>query len=90
MVRSALGPTSWDSVRKLSGCAGGSLDRILDRVNQDYSSFRHGPPAKRLSGLALAEWLAQHIPERTAGDYARLLREIADGIDAAPSTKKNS
>ena len=82
IVRDAIGPTSFDSARHLANCSPGSLSRLLNRENQDYGSFRQsGPPSVKLSGLALAQWLAKHLPERTNTEWAELLRGVADKIE---------
>ena len=82
MVSRALEPVGWRSVMKSTGCSNGTLERVLDRENQDYSSFRKsGPPTKRIGGADLAAWLAENLTELSRKDVAEILRECANRIE---------
>ena len=81
-VRVALEPVGFSSVKRLTGCTPGTLQNVLNRENQDYSTFaKKGPPSTRMGGAELAAWLSDNLKELSASDAAGILRAVAADIE---------
>lgn len=81
-VRVALEPVGFSSVKRLTGCTPGTLQNVLNRENQDYSTFaKKGPPSIRMGGADLAAWLSNNLKELSASDAAGILRAVAVDIE---------
>ena len=82
-VRAALEPVGFSSVKRLTGCTPGTLQNVLNRQDQDYSTFsKKGPPSTRMGGAELAAWLSDNLKELSARDAAGILRAVAADIEA--------